>query len=436
MERMVRTLKDWLRPLLPAWAIDWSHALRAVVAAIWYRFPARGMTVIAVTGTNGKTTTANMIAQILQAAGEQVAMLSTVNFRLAGKSWFNETKMTTISPFALQQFIAQAKGSGARFLVLETTSHAIGQHRIWGIPIDMAVLTNVTHDHLDYHGTLEQYRATKARLFKVARFAVINRDDRSAQYFERTARGTKLSYGVLSRADVMARKLFQEPRSTMFTLISPIGQVVIDLPVPGLFNVSNALAAIAAVIPYGVPLQTVKQALDRFEPVPGRMEVIRMGQPFTVVIDYAHTPDAFEKIYGAITKAVKGRIIHVFGATGDRDKTKRPILGALAGRNADIVIVTDEDPYHEDPAVIIDQVAAGVARGAPKTRPKVLGENFFKVLDRHQAVKQALSMAKRNDLVLLTGKGHERVMVVGATKLPYREQEVVRQALRKLGYGS
>lgn len=436
MERILHVLKDYLRPLLPAWAIDLSHGLRAVVAAVWYRFPARGMTVIAVTGTNGKTTTANMIAQILQAAGDEVAMLSTVNFRLAGKSWFNETKMTTISPFALQQFIALARTKGAKYLVLETTSHAVKQHRIWGIPIDMAVLTNVTHDHLDYHGTLEQYRATKARLFKVARFAVINRDDRSAHYFERTARGTKLSYGVQARAEVMARKLFQEPRSTMFTLISPIGQVVIDLPIPGLFNVSNALAAIAAVIPYGVPLQTVKQALDRFEPVSGRMEVIRMGQPFTVVVDYAHTPDAFEKIYGAITKAVKGRIIHVFGATGDRDKTKRPILGALAGRNADIVIVTDEDPYHENPAAIIDQVAAGVARGAPKTRPKLIGENFFKVLDRRQAVKQALGMAKRNDLVLLTGKGHERVMVVGATKLPYREQEVVRQELRKLGYGS
>ncbi|MFY9484542.1 MAG: UDP-N-acetylmuramoyl-L-alanyl-D-glutamate--2,6-diaminopimelate ligase [Patescibacteria group bacterium] len=427
--------KQRIKPLLPDWAIDASHGLRAMVASMSYRFPARGMTVIAVTGTNGKTTTANMIAQILEAANEKVAMLTTVNFRVSGRSIPNETKMTTISPFALQQFIAKARDAGAKFLVLETTSHAIKQHRIWGIPIDMAVLTNVTHDHLDYHATFKEYRATKAKIFRAARFAIVNRDDLSAPVFEKAARGTKLSYGIAARAEVMARKLFRQTGSTMFTLIAPIGQVVIDLPLPGLFNVSNALAAAAAVIPYGVSLAVVKKTLEHFEAVSGRMEVVSFGQPFTVLVDYAHTPDAFEKIYAALKGGYKGRLIHVFGATGDRDKTKRPILGALAGRNADIVIVTNEDPYTEDPQEIIDQVAQGVTRGARKQDPKRMGENFFVLADRREAVRLALAMARRNDLVLLTGKGHERVMVVGTTMVPYSEQEVVRTELKALGYG-
>ena len=440
MEQFWNALKKQIKPLMPSWAIDASHGLRAVAAAMSYRFPARGMTVIAVTGTNGKTTTANMIAQILEAANERVAMLSTVNFRIAGRSFPNETKMTTISPFVLQQFIAKARTNGARtngakFLVLETTSHAIKQHRIWGIPIDMAVLTNVTHDHLDYHATFKEYRATKTRLFRSARFAIINHDDPSASVFEKASRGTRLSYGVHTRADIMARKLFRQTGSTMFSLITPIGQVVIDLPLPGLFNVSNALAAAAAVIPYGVSLGLLKKTLEHFEAVSGRMEVLSFGQPFTVLVDYAHTPDAFEKIYAALKGGYKGRLIHVFGATGDRDKTKRPILGALAGRNADIVIVTNEDPYTEDPQEVIDQVAQGVARGARKYDPKRLGENFFVVADRREAVRLALGMAKRNDLVLLTGKGHERVMAVGTTMVPYSEQAVVREELKELGYG-
>ncbi|MBI3261098.1 UDP-N-acetylmuramoyl-L-alanyl-D-glutamate--2,6-diaminopimelate ligase [Candidatus Berkelbacteria bacterium] len=435
MHGLWSALKRRIKPLLPDWAIDASHGLRAVVASMSYRFPARGMTVIAVTGTNGKTTTANMIAQILEAANEKVAMLTTVNFRVSGRSIPNETKMTTISPFALEQFIAKARDAGAKFLVLETTSHAIKQRRIWGIPIDMAVLTNVTHDHLDYHATFKEYRATKARIFRSARFAIVNRDDPSASVFEKAARGTKLSYGIATRADVMARKLFRQTGSTMFSLIAPTGQVVVDLPLPGLFNVANALAAAAAVIPYGVSLTLIKKTLEHFEAVSGRMEVLSLGQPFTVLVDYAHTPDAFEKIYAALKGGYKGRLIHVFGATGDRDKTKRPILGALAGRNADIVIVTNEDPYTEDPQEIIDQVAQGVARGAKKYDPKRLGENFFVVANRREAVRRALSLAKRNDLVLLTGKGHERVMVVGTEKVAYSEQEVVRAELKTLGYG-
>lgn len=435
MAAVWNTFKERLKPLMPSWAIDASHGLRAVVASCTYRFPARDMTVIAVTGTNGKTTTANIITQILEAANNDVAMLTTVNFRIAGRNFSNATKMTTISPFALQQFIGRARVSGAKFLVLETTSHAIKQHRIWGIPIDMAVLTNVTHDHLDYHGSFKEYRSTKAKLFRGARFAIINRDDPNVSVFEKAARGTKLSYGIAARADVMARKLFRQTGSTMFTLIAPIGQVVIDLPLPGLFNVSNALAGAAAVIPYGVPLTVIKKTLEHFEAVSGRMEVVSTGQPFTVLVDYAHTPDAFEKIYAALRGGYKGRLIHVFGATGDRDKTKRPILGALAGRNADVVVVTNEDPYTEDPQEIIDQVAQGVTRGARKHNPKRMGENFFVVLDRREAVRLALGMARRNDLVLLTGKGHERVMVVGTAMVPYSEQDVVREELKALGYG-
>lgn len=434
---MLQAIKQKLRSFLPEPVILLSHKLRAIVAALWYKFPARRMTVIGVTGTNGKTTTVNMIADILEHAGKMVCVTSTVEFRIGAKRIPNRTKMTVISPFLLQKFLRDAVAAGCSHAVIETTSHAIVQFRNWGIKYDTVVLTNITHDHLDYHLSYQQYRDTKAKLFSFnPRIAVVNADDKAAKQFLRLPAGRHLGYGIdtppSQHVDVVARKVLPEAGGTMFTAVTPVGQVVINLKTPGNFNVLNALAALCVGIGHGISLNVIKLALERFKPVAGRMEKIDEGQPFTVIVDYAHTPDAFEQIYQTLRPVAKGKIIHVFGATGDRDKTKRPILGAIAGRYADYIIVTDEDPYHEDPMTIIEEVAKGVPRGAPKSRPKIEGKTFWKILDRRQAVHKAFSLAKRGDIVLLTGKGHEEVMVVGDEFVPYSDRKVAREELQKL----
>lgn len=434
---MLDILKKTLRPILPEPIILLSHKLRAIAAALWYSFPSSRMTVIGVTGTNGKTTTVNMIADILEHAGKMVCVTNTVEFRIGTKRIPNRTKMTVISPFLLQKFLKDALEAGCSHAVIETTSHAIRQFRNWGIKYDTVVLTNITHDHLDYHKNYQEYRDTKARLFSHhPRVSVINAQDNASKIFLRLPASRQITYGIDSppsaHVDVVARKVLPEASGTMFTAVTPIGQVVINLKTPGNFNVLNALAAVCVGMGQGIKLDVIKLALERFKPAAGRMEKIDEGQPFTVIVDYAHTPDAFEQIYQTLRPVAKGKIIHVFGATGDRDKTKRPILGAIAGRFADYIIVTDEDPYHEDPMTIIEEVAKGVPRGAPKSRPKTEGKNFWKILDRREAIAKAFSLAKRNDIVLLTGKGHEEVMVVGDKHMPYSDRRVAREELTRL----
>lgn len=438
---MLPQIKSYLRTLLPGSIILFSHKLRAIVAAILYGFPGKRLTVIGVTGTNGKTTTVNMIADILEHAGKTVCVTSTVEFRVGAKRIPNRTKMTVISPFLLQRFLRDALRAGCTHAVVETTSHSISQHRNWGIKYDTVVLTNITHDHLDYHKTYNNYRDAKAKLFAhTPRVAVINAQDKAANIFMRLPAGKQLTYGIdcppSQHVDVNARKVLVEPQGSMFTAITPVGQMVVNLKTPGNFNVSNALAAICVGIGFDIDLQIIKLALERFRPVAGRMEKIDEGQNFTVIVDYAHTPDAFEQIYQTLRPVAKGKIIHVFGATGDRDKTKRPILGAIAGRYADYIVVTDEDPYTENPMTIIEEVAKGVPRGAPKSRPKIENKTFWKILDRRQAIRKAFYLAKRHDIVLLTGKGHEEVMVVGNTHVPYSDRKVAREELTKINQSS
>lgn len=424
------TIKNYLRQILPQNFILWSHKLKGILAAIFYRFPARKLKVIGVTGTNGKTTTCHLITQILEGAGYKVGMATTVDFKIGHRVWPNLTKMTTLSPFALQSLLASMAKTKCDFAVLETTSHAISQYRIYGIPYKGIVLTNLSHDHFDYHGTFEEYRATKGQLFaNNPSVHVVNLDDKSADYFLKFKADKKISYGLTNKSLVYARKVLPSPSGTLFTLVAPTGQIAIDLPLPGRFNLYNALAAAALTFGLGMDLDLIKKALENAQPVVGRMEKIDLGQNFYVYVDYAHTPDALEKIYQAINPLRQGHIIHVFGATGDRDKTKRPIMGAIAGRFADYVIITNEDPYSEDPLLIMDQVAKGVPRGAAKQTPKIEGKNFWKILDRKEAIAKALNIAQKGDLVLITGKGAEEFMVVGEEKVPFSDRKVAKELL-------
>ena len=414
--------------------VSFSHKLRGASAYYLYQTPSKRLRVIGVTGTNGKTTTCHLIAKILEEAGARVGMATTTTFKVGAKEWTNKTNMTTVSPFSLQRLLRQMLNAGCNYAVIETTSHAISQFRNWGIRYYAVAMTNVTHDHLDYHANFDEYVATKVKIFKnKPRVAVVNTDDPSSDKFTHITAGQILTYSQTKRADVTARKILLTPSETIFTLVLPNVQVIINLKLPGLFNVSNALCAAAVCYGLNVSADEIKKGLEAVESVPGRMEKVETGQDFTVIVDYAHTPDALEKAYSALASGVRGKVIAVLGACGDRDKTKRPIMGAIAGRHADIVVVTDEEPYTENAQEIIEQVAQGVPRGK-KPKEAVEGENFFKISDRREGVKKALELAQRGDLVIITGMGAQEFRVVGRDHLPWNDKKVVEEELSKLGY--
>lgn len=432
-------MRDYLRKILPESIILWTHKVRGMLAAAYYGNPSRNLKVIGVTGTNGKTTTCNMIAKILEKANYKVGLATTINFKIGQKEWINKTKMTTVSPFELQKFLKDCVKAGCHWVVIETTSHAIAQFRNFGIDYDVAVLTNITHDHLDYHKSFDEYRATKAKMFSSGNsINIINVDDKSAKFFIDLPARDILTYGTdkpasgrLVRPEILGKKILLEPSNSLVSVVTPIGQIAYELKLPGKFNIYNALAATAVAVALNIHLSVCKQALEEIEVIPGRMEKVDLGQSFTVLIDYAHTPDALEKIYQTLEMAKKARLIAVLGACGDRDRSKRPIMGALAGRYADIVIVTDEDPYTEDPAKIIEEVASGVPRGADAKNPKVSGENFFKELDRKKAIAKAIQMSHKDDIVIITGKGAEECMVVGHEKVPWSDRKITKELLLK-----
>jgi len=286
---------------------------------------------------------------------------------------------------------------------------------------------------LDYHKNMEEYRDTKMKLFEKASIAILNTDDRSYKLFNQSLKTKQLSYGIYEKADIVAKKILHEAEGSLFTVVTNDGQYPVNLGLTGEFNISNALAAISFAISQNIPMEVTTRALEKITSIPGRMEKIVEDQDYTIIIDYAHTPDAFEKIYKTLRPAVKGKIIHVFGACGDRDKTKRPIMGAQAGRNADYIILTNEDPYTEDPKSIIAQIASGVSRGTSQKDNKKKGENFFIIMDRREAIDKALSLAKKDDLVLITGKGAEKCMVVGDEKIAWSDKDVVKGLLLERG---
>lgn len=428
-------IKKYLRKMLPDSVILASHKVRGVAAAYYYGFPSRKMVIIGVTGTKGKTTTSHLIAQIIEQAGYKVGLLSTVMFKIGDKEWPNETNMGTLPPFQLQKLIKEMAEAGCQYAVIETTSHSLAQYRVYGIHYDVSVFTNLTHDHLDYHKSFEDYREAKGKMFaNHPSLTVVNLDDKNGTYYWRFPADKKLTYGIDNKAHVVAKKIMHDATATRtdFTLVGPTGEVRIDTTLPGRFNVYNILAASSVALGLGIGLSTIRDAVKKLKSVKGRMERIDEGQPYTVIVDYAHTPDSFEKIYETLRPATRGKIIHVFGATGDRDKTKRPIMGAIAGRNADVVIVTDEEPYTEDPEKIIAEVAAGVPRGAGKDHPMTKDENFFTILDRREAINKALTLAKRGDVVLITGMGALTHKTVGTKHEPWADQAVASEELKKV----
>lgn len=448
-------IKRFFRKFFNQKTVNYYHLLTAVLANVIYGFPGRKLKVIGITGTNGKTTTAHLVTAVLEAAGKKVGMTTTIDFQIAGEKWENNMKMTTVNPFLLQKLLKRMIAVNCEYAVVEVTSIALDQSRLWGINFETVVFTNLTHDHLDYHKTMNEYRGAKEKLFAARPFlSVVNADDSSAEAFLKYTANRTLTYGVKNAASVMAKKIYQRPGGSDFVMLYGQRQSSISLPLPGEFNVYNALAATAVGLGMGLGMEEIILGLRSVESVAGRMEVVDSGQAFTVIVDYAHTPDALQKVYETVRPTVRGKLISVLGATGRRDKTKRPILGALAGRFADYVFITNEDPYDEDPLTIIDEVAEGVPRGRPKRgRMKVKrgdeqedvsikyrenGEDiwWWRVPDRREAIAKALELARPQDVVIVTGKGAEKVMAVsdehgGYKMVPFSDRVVLEELLVK-----
>lgn len=408
------------------------HISKSNFDAWRYRYPSHGMTVIGVTGTNGKTTTCNLIASIFEAAGKKVALATTIQFRVDGKEKLNDTKMTTLDSKDFNRFLVKANHAGCTHLIVEVTSISLDQQRVAGVNFDTAVLTNITHDHLDYHGTFDEYVQAKRNLFaRDLRVSVLNWDDPNGREFGKLAAAEHIYYSLnKDEKTIYPMNVEESNEKSRFRVNVGNRTLEIETTLLGSFNRQNILAAVAVGLGHGISDQDIVAGVANLKSVKGRMEVIEEGQPFTVIVDYAHTPDALEKLYQAIKPAAEGhRIISILGSCGDRDKTKRPVLGSIAGREADYVIVTNEDPYTEDPQFIIDSVASGVVKGRDTHAE---GKTYWRIFDRGEAIAKGISLAQPGDVITITGKGAETAMVWGRQHRPWSDQEETRRALRKL----
>ncbi|MFZ5911979.1 MAG: UDP-N-acetylmuramoyl-L-alanyl-D-glutamate--2,6-diaminopimelate ligase [Chloroflexota bacterium] len=444
----IPSLRHYIRLDNPRRALTW-------LAAAFYDWPGRNLTVIGVTGTDGKTTTSNLLFHILKEAGLKAGIISTVNAVVGDEVLDTGFHVTTPDAPDVQRYLAQMVAAGLTHIVLETTSHGWAQHRVDACEFDIGVVTNITHEHLDEHGSYENYRAAKARLFSALewtrpkpqgnpRLAVINRDDRSFSFLDAFIAGRKLSYGLTSAADVRASDISFSPRGMSFAAQSPDFRVAISTSLLGRYNVSNCLAALAAAV-YGLGIepQAAARGIASLPGIPGRMEVIDMGQPFTAIVDFAHTPNALNVTLQAAREMVdgmkkdergkKGRVIVAFGSAGLRDREKRRMMAETAADLADITILTAEDPRTESLAGILEEMAAGAGRRPERSvegsRGGREGETFWRVPDRGEAIRFAVRKARPGDIVLACGKGHEQSMCFGRVEYPWDDRVAMRAAL-------
>ncbi|HSW37655.1 MAG TPA: UDP-N-acetylmuramoyl-L-alanyl-D-glutamate--2,6-diaminopimelate ligase [Candidatus Saccharimonadales bacterium] len=429
-------LRSIVKKFIPAGlfpAIEpYGHLAEAVLLNTINGFPGRGLKVIGVTGTNGKTSTCFLIHRMLHEAGYKVGLMTTVGYGVGAEIKPQVHHMTNVSVPELMQRLKWMKKQGVEWLVLETTSHALAQNRVWGIPYSVAVMTNVTHEHLDYHRTFERYRDAKRKLFKLAnrnrkglRTGIINAEDPSAKLFAGDIRNPVL-YGV-GKGDLSASNVKLSPAGVSYTAEIQDAKYEISCKIPGSFNVYNSLAAVGVGHVLGLSKEQIEKGIAALEGVEGRMTRIDEGQNFDVIVDFAHTPDSFEKLFKDLKPVVKGKLIAMFGSAGRRDEAKRAVQGELAGEYCDEVIVTEEDDRDVDGQEIMNQIAAG----AEKTG-KVRGKDLFLVHDRTEAIKFTLNRASKGDTVLLLGKGHEKTIERADGEHPWAEIGTTRQALKSL----
>ena len=414
------------------------HTALANLACAFYAYPAQKLCTIGVTGTDGKTTTSNLIHTLLEHAGRSSGLMTTANFKIGEQEWDNTTRQSTLEAPEVQAFLHRLLAAGGTHAVIEATSHGLELRKVHGCAFDVGVVTNITHEHLDFHKTLDAYRRAKARLFEMLDptrdkgigsrpVAVLNRDDSSYNVLRPYCRVPILDYGIDSPAAVRAVDVQLHAYSTRFRVVLPDNEGLVETQLIGRFNVSNCLAAIAAVYSQGVTLEEIAHGLATIKGVTGRMERIDEGQPFTVIVDYAHTPDSLEKVLNIVRPLTAGKVIAVFGSAGERDIQKRPLMGRIAAQKADFFVITDEDPREEDREAILREIAAGALAVG-----KQQGSDFFCIADRAQAIAAAFAHAQAGDTVLLAGKGHEQSIIIGREKLPWDDRQEARRQLRTM----
>ena len=399
------------------------HLFIAILANARYGFPASSMTIIGVTGTDGKTTTASLIYQLLSQNNKKTALLTSVSAVIADRPYDTGFHVTTPSPFMLQKFLTKTKKAGAKYFVLETTSHALDQFRVFGVKYEIGVLTNVTHEHLDYHKTYDKYLRTKVKLLLRSKFAIINHDDDSYEKIRtylkhKKYKGKVITYGMTKDSRI-------NPKNFAFKT-SLLGE----------FNLYNTLATICVGLQLGMEKRDIQKATARFVAPIGRQEEV-YDEDFKVIIDFAHTPHSFEVLLKELKKQTKGKLVHVFGAASKRDESKRPLMGEISSKYADILILTAEDPRNEDPMKIIEDIEKGIPHWevrAPENIGKIIPTRAYaRVPDRKKAIELAIKLGKKGDTIVLTGKSHEKSMNIGGIETPWNEYEVVKNALELRG---
>jgi UDP-N-acetylmuramoyl-L-alanyl-D-glutamate--2,6-diaminopimelate ligase len=397
-----------------------------------YGFPARGLHIIGVTGTNGKTTTSYLIHKMLTNAGVKSALLSTVAYGVGDDIKPQVEHMTTTAANVLQKRLKQFKKQGVEWVVVETSSHALAQHRVWGLPYEIAVMTNLTRDHLDYHGTFAAYGNAKIQLFKLAakhglKLGIANADDNNyVSFIDCTP--NHITYGI-NEGDIRADHIKEDMNHSTYQAHFGKDTYNIRMNIPGRFNIYNSMAAIAVGRALKLSIKEIEDGIASLQGIEGRMNSIDEGQPFKVIVDFASTPDGFERLFETVRPLVKGKLIAVFGSAGRRDESKRAVQGEIAGKNADIVVITEEDDRDVEGVGILREIAEG-AKKAGKTEDK----DLFLVHNREEAIGYAMTLAKtKDDMVVLLGKGHEKTIERADGVYPWNETEVARTALQALG---
>lgn len=394
--------------LFPQWVINYTkHLPEAILANFKYGFPSKELRVIGVTGTDGKTTVVNMVYKILKDAGYKVSMISTINAVIAGKSYDTGFHVTSPEADEVQKYLKLSADADDEFFVLEVTSHALSQFRVWGINFEVGIITNITHEHLDYHKTFENYLKTKSKLIKNVKWAILGRDDTNFDRLKKMTSGKVISFGLSVNAEY-------NPKS--FPL---------NLEIPGEFNLLNAQSAAAVGRIFKTRELDIRKSLESFTGLSGRMEEVENNKGIKVIIDFAHTPNALENVLKTLRRQTKGKLISVFGAASERDIQKRPLMGEISAKLADITILTDEDPRFESSDKIINEIAEGAFKIGAEDNV-----NLFKIPDRAKAIKQAINLAKKGDIVGIFGKGHEKSMDYKGKQLPWSDQKMALQALR------
>lgn len=443
--------------MVPQLVVPAARRALAIAAGWWFDDPPARLGMVGITGTDGKTTTSFLTAAALGAAGLRAGLVGTIETRVGAAVDRHEAHVTTPSAPELQALLAAMAAAGDEVAVVEATSHALALDRVWGVAWDAAVFTNLTHEHLELHGTFEAYRDAKVRLFEglavdagpgsdpgkvVAgrpwpKVGIVNRDDPSAPWFERAGRdagATVVGYGASETAEVRATHVDEDAHRLHVDYVAPSGAASIDLRLAGRFNVHNALAVLALGEGLGLDPAAVRVGLEAVPGVPGRMERVEAGQPFTVVVDYAHSPASLEDVLDLLAPIARrggGGLVAVFGSAGERDTGKRAVMGRIAAERCRLVVATDEDPRGEDPMGIVDEIVRG-AESAGGRR----GDSVRAIPDRREAIATAFRLARPGDVVLLAGKGHEQTILYAATAIPWDEAKVARELLADLGLGS